>query len=80
MGKLGLKVQPSTLAHQALVASGAELASSVCVIQPERPGVGTCFSRAERGDFVLGRFLGDRFAGCFVFFFMAVEIDGSRRI
>jgi len=34
IGKLGLNVQPRTLAHHALVAAGPELASSVCVIQP----------------------------------------------
>src|SRR5438034_1368832 len=34
MGKLGLNVQPRTLAHQAFVAAGSALASSVCVIQP----------------------------------------------
>ena len=34
IGTLGLNVQPRTLAHQALVAVGLVLASSVCVIQP----------------------------------------------
>jgi hypothetical protein len=34
MGMLGLNVQPRTFAHQAFVAGGSELASSVCVIQP----------------------------------------------
>jgi hypothetical protein len=34
IGTLGMNVQPRTLAHQALVAVGSALASSVCVIQP----------------------------------------------
>jgi hypothetical protein len=34
MGTLGLKVQPRTFAHQAFVATGSALASSVWVIQP----------------------------------------------
>src|SRR5437773_10881820 len=43
MGKLGWNLQPRTLAHHACVAAGSELASSVWVIQPYRPRVGTCF-------------------------------------
>jgi hypothetical protein len=34
IGKLGMNVHPRTSAHQAFVASGSALASSVCVIQP----------------------------------------------
>ena len=34
IGTLGLNVQPRTLAHQAFVATGSELTSSVWVIQP----------------------------------------------
>jgi hypothetical protein len=43
----GRNVHPSTLAAQALVASGSALASSVCVIQPYSPGVGLCFGGDE---------------------------------
>src|SRR6266566_8654902 len=43
MGKLGLNFQPRAASHHAFVAAGSELASSVCVIQPYRPRVGTCF-------------------------------------
>jgi hypothetical protein len=71
MGKLGLNVQPSTLAHQALVASGAALASSVCVIQPWRPWVGRRFGDRFFGD----RFFGDRFDDGRVFFFMAIQVS-----
>src|SRR5690348_960248 len=56
---LGLKVQPKTAAHHALVARGSSLASSVCVIQPYNPGVGTCAG----GDSVLAVFLVVRFLG-----------------
>jgi hypothetical protein len=82
MGKLGLNLQPSTLAHQAWVAAGAELASSVCVIQPSRPGDGTCFGGEERDDRFGVGFFADRFDGGRVFFFMAIQgwrsMDGSR--
>jgi hypothetical protein len=51
MGKLGLNVQPSTLAHHAFVAAGSALAMSVCVIHPWRPRAGTCLRADVRDDF-----------------------------
>src|SRR5687768_5511114 len=51
IGKLGLNSQPRTSAHQALVAAGSELASSVCVIQPLSPRVGTWLGTDEVADF-----------------------------
>jgi cysteine synthase A len=51
----GRNVHPSTLAAQALVATGSALASSVCVIQPYSPGVGVCFGGDEPLVFLADR-------------------------
>src|SRR5690348_12551524 len=56
-GILGLKVQPNIAAHHVFVATGSSLASSVCVIQPYSPGVGTCAGAADVAVLV-ARFLG----------------------
>jgi hypothetical protein len=53
-----MNIHPMTFAHHAFVASGLALASSVWVIHPFRPGIGSWRTVDDEGDFFAARAAG----------------------